>query len=79
MQLLATFSSTNVPFDGTLNPYTQLVISSPISSGLLHFLKSAVGIAKRLDSVSIVSGRIVITLPSKPYFFYAFSARLVAR
>jgi len=79
MQLLATLRRTNVPLEGKLNPYTQLVINSPICSGLLHLLKSAVGIACRLDYVSIVSGRIVITLPSRDYFFSAFSAKLVAK
>jgi hypothetical protein len=49
MQLFATFNNTNVPFDGTLKPYTQLVINSPICSGLLHLVKSAVGIACRFD------------------------------
>lgn len=70
-QPFLTFNSTKEPFAGTLRPSTQDKISSPIWSGLAQVEKSALGMPALFDSVSIMLGRIVTTLPSNYLALYA--------
>jgi hypothetical protein len=58
-----TFSKTKDPLFGTLSPSTHPLSSYPICSGFAHFVKSDLGIPSLFAGVSIVYGKIVITLP----------------
>ena len=76
MQPSFTFNSTKEPFRGTLRPSTHPRTISPMRYDLVHFEKSALGIASRLVAVSIVSGSMVTTVES---FETIRWARVVAR